>query len=109
MTQDVPWRAADGGVRIALRLTPKASRDQLDGLNVLSDGRVVLAARVRAVPDKGAANKALEKLISKTLKVPSRDVSVEAGHTARLKTLFVQGDEKDLIQGLEALALPRSG
>ena len=105
----VPWRVVEGGVELSLRLTPKAATDRIDGVNALSDGRAVLLARVRAVPEKGAANKALEKLLAKAMKLPARDVSVTAGHTARLKTVRVRGEEADLVAALQALAKPPEG
>ena len=46
-------------LRLEVRLTPRASCDLIEGEKLLSDGRRVLAARVRAVPEKGAANEAL--------------------------------------------------
>lgn len=106
MTSDRPWSTVDGGLRLALRLTPKAANDRVDGIGQLSDGRSVLLARVRAVPEKGAANKALEKLLAKALGLPARDVSVETGHTARLKTVFIAGEPENLARSLEALAPP---
>eukprot|EP01037_Dinobryon_pediforme_P032735 gene32735-37828_t len=52
------------GVRLRVRLTPKSSRDALDAQERLADGSVVLTARVRAVPEDGKANAALEALIA---------------------------------------------
>ncbi|NJL07406.1 MAG: hypothetical protein HC900_03440 [Methylacidiphilales bacterium] len=56
---DPAWRAVGDGITLSVRLTPRGGRDALDGLAELSDGRRVLAARVRAVPEAGAANAAL--------------------------------------------------
>ena len=67
----------------------------------LSDGRPVLKARVRAAATEGEANAALLKLIAKTLSVPSRDVSLEAGATARVKRLSIAGDGPTLAAALE--------
>lgn len=109
MADDAPWREVEGGLRVALRLTPKAAHDRIEGTSVLADGRTVLLARVRAIPEKGAANTALEKLLAKSLKIPARDVSVEAGHTARLKTVLLRGDARALSNALQALASPPKG
>lgn len=87
-----PFRAVKGGVALSVRLTPKSSRDAVDGVKCDSAGIAHLAARVRAVPDKGAANAALEKLIASWIGVASGAVAVTAGHTARLKTVTVSGD-----------------
>ena len=88
---------------IDVRLTPKSSRDAIEGVGVLSDGCPVLLARVRAVPEKGAANAALEKLVAKTLKQPKSSATVIRGATARLKTLQLQGSAEELSAMLETL------
>lgn len=77
--------------------------DRLEGVETSADGRSHLKARVRAVPENGAANRALEKLVAKTLGVPASSVSVVAGGTARLKTLRVAGDPEALAKAVEAL------
>ena len=86
-----------------MRLTPKGGRDAIDGIDVLSDGRSVLKARVRAAPSEGEANEALCKLIAKALGVPPRDVTLVAGATARIKRLIVSGDGPTLIAALEKI------
>ncbi|MFP1630711.1 DUF167 family protein [Zhengella sp. ZM62] len=89
-------RQTGAGVDIFVRLTPKAAHDAVDGPGAASDGSVHLKARVRAVPEKGKANAALEKLVAKWLGVPVSRVSVTGGATARLKTVSVAGDSADL-------------
>ncbi|WP_186392396.1 MULTISPECIES: DUF167 family protein [unclassified Pannonibacter] len=98
-----PWRPVKGGVSVDVRLTPRSGHDRVDGLSALSDGRQVLAARVRAVPEKGAANAALEVLMAKTLGLPKSAVSLAAGSTARIKTLHVTGEPDTLMAALEAV------
>jgi uncharacterized protein YggU (UPF0235/DUF167 family) len=65
----------------------------------------VLKARVRATPEKGAANAALEALIARVLGVPKSSVSVIAGGTSRLKTVTIAGDAEHLGATLRRLAL----
>lgn len=97
--------AQPDGLTLWLRLTPKGGRDGVDGVEILSDGRAVLRARVRAAPEDGRANAALIELIAKTLGAPRGSVSVAAGGTSRLKKLFVAGDGDRLAQKLaESLA-----
>jgi uncharacterized protein (TIGR00251 family) len=103
----VPWSLTPDGVVLAVRLTPKGGRDAIDGIDVLADGRAVLAARVRAPPADGEANEALIRLIAKAASVPSRDVAVVAGATARLKRLVISGHGPTLIAALEKIAIPR--
>ncbi len=73
------FREREGGVELFVRLTPKSSRDEVAGLGQASDGSRHLIARVRAVPEKGAANLALERLLAERLGVPRRSVAVVAG------------------------------
>ncbi|TPM04457.1 DUF167 family protein [Mesorhizobium sp. B2-3-10] len=97
-----PFRMRENGVDLFVRLTPKSSVDRLDVVETLADGRSHVKARVRAVPENGAANQALERLVAKALGVPASAVSV-AGGTARLKTLRILGDPEALVTGVEAL------
>jgi uncharacterized protein len=103
-----PWRAGGEGIVLSVRLTPKGGRDAIDGIEVLSDGRPVLKARVRAVPEDGKANDALIQLIAKAAGVARSAVSVGAGHTARVKTLTIAGDSAILAARL-AGAIPAKG
>lgn len=96
-------RAGDGHVVVQVRLTPKGGSDRIDGLGELADGRKVMLARVRAAPDKGAANAALEALLAKAVGVPRSAVSLITGHTARLKGLRIDGEVSDLIERLGRL------
>ncbi|MBZ9745585.1 DUF167 family protein [Mesorhizobium sp. CO1-1-7] len=89
-----PFRMRENGVDLFVRLTPKSSVDRLDVVETLADGRSHVKARVRAVPENGAANQALERLVAKALGVPASAVSVVAGGTARLKTLRILGDRR---------------
>lgn len=76
---------------VDVRLTPRAGRDGLDGLKTLSDGRAVVAARVRAVPEDGRANAALEALLAEAAGLPKSSARVVAGPTSRLKTVRIAG------------------
>lgn len=86
-----------------VRLTPKAARDSVDGIVKSADERSYIMARVRAVPEKGAANKALEKLLAKTLKLPASSIEVVAGGTSRLKQIMLTGDTQTFIEKLNDL------
>lgn len=97
------WRRGPGGVELFVRLTPKSSRDAVEGVETAADGRSHLKARVRAVPEDGKANKALVRLLSDALGVPARAVAVVAGETARLKTVRIAGDGAALEERLSRL------
>jgi uncharacterized protein YggU (UPF0235/DUF167 family) len=85
---------------VIVRLTPKSSRDAVEGIEMHGD-RPVVKARVRAAPEKGKANMALEKLIAKWLGVPKTSVALVAGGTGRVKSLEVAGDAETLAARLE--------
>jgi uncharacterized protein YggU (UPF0235/DUF167 family) len=78
-------------MRLHVRLTPKASADRIDGWTTDTDGRPVLAVRVRAAPVDGEANAALEALIARTLGVRKSAVTVARGGQSRLKAVEVEG------------------
>ena len=78
---------------MAVRLTPGASVDRIDGWDADADGRPVLKVRVRARPVEGAAKAALILLISKSLGVSRSSVSLARGGQSRLKMIAVEGLE----------------
>ncbi|MDP3254374.1 DUF167 family protein [Bosea sp. (in: a-proteobacteria)] len=102
-----PWTAAVDGLRLSVRLTPRGGRDAIDGIEILSDGRPVLKARVRAAPSEGEANASLLALIARTLDLPRSAVTLAAGASARLKTVAIAGDPTALGARLEAIAARR--
>ncbi|OYW68126.1 MAG: hypothetical protein B7Z40_04285 [Bosea sp. 12-68-7] len=99
----MPWTATADGLRLSVRLTPRGGRDAIDGIEILSDGRPVLQARVRAAPSEGEANAALLALIAHALDLPRSAVTLAAGASARLKTVAIAGDPADLGARLAAI------
>lgn len=95
-----PWRVVGDGIALSVRLQPKASRDAVEGIVTLSDGSVSLKARVRALPEKGEANKALIRLLAKTLGMARRDLDVTAGAKDRNKTVRIAGNPEDIARVL---------
>src|SRR4249919_3173484 len=102
-----PWSTSSGGVILTVRLTPKGGRDAIDGIETMSDNRVVLKIGVRAAPSEGEANAVLIKLIATAVGVPPRDVSLVTGATARIKRLNISGDGPTLVAALEKIAASR--
>jgi uncharacterized protein (TIGR00251 family) len=99
-----PWSFRGVGLILSVRLTPKSARDEIGGIDELADGRMVLKARVRAVPRDGEANEALIRLLAKALRIPAGAVRIEAGASGRLKTVHLQGDAETLAATLARLA-----
>ncbi len=101
---DRPWTVTVDGLLLSVRLTPKGGRDAIDGIETLADGRAILKARVRAVPEEGEANAALVKLIAKAVNVSASRVAVQSGHTARLKILKIEGEGAALAAAIAGLS-----
>lgn len=98
-----PWRVQGSRVTLHLRLTPKGGKDAFDGFATASDGKSHALARVRAVPEDGAANAALIALLAKVLGCRKSAIFVASGATSRLKTLEIEDGEGTVREALEAL------
>ena len=97
------WRYSTQGVSIALRVTPRGGRDEVDGLETLANGRTVVKVRVRAIAEGGEANRAVVELLAKVLGVPKARIRVLSGATSRLKQIAVDGDPTKLGDALRKL------
>ena len=97
-----PYAASEGGVRLALRLTPRASRNGVDGIVRDAEGRPLLKLRLVAPPVEGAANAALIAYLAKTLSLRKADIVIRSGETSRVKILQLAGDSAVLLQKLDA-------
>ena len=95
-----PFKPVADGVRIAVRLTPKASRNAIAGMAPSGQGETVLKVMVTAVPEAGKANEALIKLLAKEWGVAKSSISLVAGATDRNKIVHVAGDAADLMARL---------
>ena len=97
-----PYAAVEGGVRLALRLTPRAARNGVDGIVQDSDGRPLLKLRLVAPPVDGAANEALIAYLAKALSLRLADITIRSGETGRVKILHLAGDGAAILQKLDA-------
>jgi uncharacterized protein (TIGR00251 family) len=98
-----PWRYSTQGVSVALRVTPRGGRDEIDGVETLANGRAVVKVRVRAIAEGGEANRAVTELLARALGVPKAAVRVMAGATSRLKQVSIAGDPARLGEILRKL------
>jgi uncharacterized protein len=99
-----PARRRDGAdLLLDVRLTPRADRDRIDGPKTLSDGRTVLAARVRAVPEDGRANRALIALLAHALGLPASRLSLAAGAADRVKRVRIRNADGALEASIDSL------
>ena len=85
-------------MNLNVRVQPKASRNSVE---VAEDGAI--RVRVTALPDRGKANEAVVRLLSKNLGIPKSAVRITRGHTYRNKVVQFEGLERDdvirLIEG----------
>ena len=91
-----------GGIRLAVRLTPRAGRARIEGIRQTPDGPVAAIA-VTAPPEDGKANAALEQLLAKALHLPKTAVRVTQGGKSRNKTVTIDGATEDLMTKLATL------
>ncbi len=74
---------------VAVRVTPRSSRDHIDGVDEAGELRV----RVTAPPAEGAANAAVARLVARELRLAKGAVTVAGGATSRHKRLRIEGLE----------------
>lgn len=77
-------RERPGAVRIAVRVQPRSSRDEIVG--VIAGA---LKVKLTAPPVDGAANDALIELLSSEIGVPKRRISIVGGETSKSKLIEI--------------------
>ena len=77
--------------RLTVRVQPKALADRVEDWGEDDAGRRFLKVRVRAVPEDGKANAAVQILVAKWLGLPKSAVRVVTGAKTRLKGLEIEG------------------
>lgn len=102
MSEPSPVTVSSDGVRVALRVTPRAGRNRIDGLITDADGRAALKLLVTAAPEDGKANMAVLKLLAKAWGVPRTALSVTSGAAARRKIVHIAGDGPALARRIHA-------
>ncbi|MFL5488134.1 MAG: DUF167 domain-containing protein [Gemmatimonadaceae bacterium] len=82
-------------MRFSVRLQPRASRNEIAGLQGVS-----LKVRVTAPPVDGLANEALIDLLAEELKISRRNVCIVSGHSSRTKMIEISEVDLESVQGL---------
>ena len=75
---------------LEIKVIPRAGRSGFGGLR---DG--VLIVKLAAAPVDGAANDELIALLSKTLHIPKRDITIVSGDRSRTKRVRIAGLDKE--------------
>lgn len=87
LQSSLPFLAAHpGGVIIRVRLQPRSSRNQVEGLR-----ENTLKIRLTAPPVEGEANRALMEFLSDVTGIRKSDFSICSGHKSRDKSVLVKG------------------
>jgi uncharacterized protein YggU (UPF0235/DUF167 family) len=97
-----PFQVTPEGVRLVVRLTPRAGRDGLDGVATTPDTGTHLRLRLSAPPVEGAANAALIAFLARALGLRKSDIHLLAGERSRVKRLLLVGDGPALAQRVAA-------
>ncbi len=97
------WQAVASGIRLRLKVQPKARRNAIDGVMPDADGGRVIRLAVTAAPEDGKANQAVIALLARALGVAKAAISVVAGATDRRKLVEIRGDPAELGAVLDTL------
>jgi uncharacterized protein (TIGR00251 family) len=85
-----------GGIRLRLKVTPKARRNAIGEIMAEADGGLALKVAVTAAPEDGKANAAVAGLLAKEWGVAKTAISVVAGATDRRKLVEIRGQSEEL-------------
>ena len=85
----------DGALSFAVRVQPRASRDEIAG-----EWQEGLKIRLTAPPVDDRANEALRRLLAARLKVPLAAVRIVAGERSRSKRIEIRGVTRAMILAL---------
>jgi len=85
----------EGKVMFAVRVTPRANRDAIEG-----EHQGALKLRLTAPPVDDRANDALRRLLAERLKAPVSAVRIVAGEKSRTKRVEIAGATREQILAL---------
>ncbi len=80
------------GIRLAVKVTPNAGRNEITSFK---DG--VLHVKVSAAPEKGKANKELVDFLAEKLGIRKSSIFIVKGQASRHKALLIKGTNSDAL------------
>ena len=93
-------RETDDGILIPVQVVPRASRTGIDG-----EVEGALRVRLAAPPVEGAANRELIEFLSKRLRLPKRDLTLETGERSKRKAVRVRTlSRQEILERLQGTA-----
>lgn len=87
---------------LPVHVIPKSNRDEVLGWEVDAAGDKWLKIRLTAVPEDGAANKALVKFLAKTFDIAPTEITLTRGENSRYKRLKI--DDDSIIDKIQLVA-----
>ena len=78
-------REVEGGVVVSVKVQPNASKDRIIG-----EYADQIKIAVTVAPERGKANKAVIKVLSKLFGVKTSDIEIVSGETSRDKKVFIR-------------------
>lgn len=93
--------ATADGLKVAIRLTPRAARTAIAPEVAEGPAGPAFRAQVTAAPSDGAANAALVALLAKTWRLPKSAIEIADGAKGRNKTVLLRGDPSALRAGID--------
>lgn len=94
----------DGSVIFSVRVTPRASRDAIEG-----EYQAALKVRLAAPPIEDRANDALRRLLAARLNVPVSAVRIVGGEKSRNKRVSLAGVTRAQVAALTVAAETKRG
>ena len=83
---------ADKKMTLMLQVQPNAKRNE-----VLGFAEGILRLKIAAPPVEGKANKELISFLSKTLGINKSSITIDRGHTSKVKIVTILGLDRDQI------------
>lgn len=88
------FRSGKMGAAITVRVTPRASRNEIIGIS--DDGTVKI--RLTAPPVEGAANEGLVRFLAEVLGTAPSKIEIIAGQTGKDKLITIMGMDSETVQ-----------
>lgn len=89
------------GVRVRLRVQPRARRNKVDGVVPEAHGGTALKVAVTAAPESGAANEAVIALLAGEWRLAKSALTLVSGAGDRRKVVALAGDPQPLARQLK--------
>ncbi len=85
-------------MKLNIKAIPSSSKDCIAGW--LED---TLKIKVKAPPEKGKANKAIIKVLEKSLELPKGSIDITSGATSSRKVIEINGSDDDINKKLAVI------